>query len=364
MKKITPKQLGYIMPAEWEEHAAVWLVWPTDDITFINRLDKAREDVAKIIKALEPSERVELLVLNRELKQAAQALLKKYQVNLSKVNFHLTNYVDIWIRDYGPIFIVKRSKTGAASAKLAMVDCKYDAYGKGAEWYFVPLVEDDRIPEWMNGFLKLPRFESKTVLEGGAIDVNGRGMCLTTEQCLLDAKRNPGITKTKMEKFLNQYLGIEKTIWLKQGLTNDHTDGHVDDIARFVSPNTIVGAFEPDRQDENYHLLKKNYEILRQAADQGGKPFKIIKLPMPHMKYTETEKIKYETGDKAPVSYCNFYIGNTVVLVPTFKDINDNQALNILQAQFPERQIIGIDCRDLIYGGGTIHCLSREQPAA
>lgn len=350
------------MPAEWEAHSAVWLVWPTDDITFINRLTKAREDVAKIIKAIETSERVELLVLNKQIKQEAQTLLKKYQVDLSRVNFHITNYVDVWIRDYGPTFVVKRSKSDSAPGKLAMIDWKYDAYGKSAEWYFIPLVEDDRIPKWINEFLKLPRYEPGIVLEGGAIDVNGQGMCLATEQCLLDTKRNPGITKNKMEKFLDGYLGATKTIWLKKGLVNDHTGGHIDDIARFVKPNTIVCAFEPNIQDENYLILKKNYEILRKATDQHGKPFKIVKLPMPHMKYTEEEKIKYEEGEKAPVSYCNFYIGNTAVLAPTFKDINDKKALDILQAQFPKRQVIGIDCSDLIYGGGTIHCLSQQQP--
>ncbi len=346
------------MPAEFEKHSAVWLVWPTDDITFINRLPKAQEDMAKIIKNISESEQVELLVLNEDVKKLAEDMLNKEQANLAKINFHITEYVDVWIRDYGPTFVLNSS-----TKTLALVSWGYNAYGKANEWYFEPLDQDAKIPKWMNGYLKLPSFEPGIVLEGGAIDVNGQGVCLTTQQCLLNPNRNPEMTKERMEKYLGDYLNVKKTIWLKEGLTNDHTDGHIDEIARFANATTIVCAFEDDKTDENYPILLDNYNALVAATDVDGKPFKVIKLPMPHMKYTEEEKIKYEEGDKAPVSYANFYIGNTVVLAPTFNDPNDEKAMKILQDTFQDRKVIPIACEDLIYGGGVMHCMSQQQPA-
>jgi agmatine deiminase len=193
------------------------------------------------------------------------------------------------------------------------------------------------------------------IVEGGAIDVNGLGVCLTTEECLLNENRNPGKTRAEIEKYLGDYLGVRKTIWLGNGLVNDHTDGHIDEIARFVSPGRIVCAFEDDPGDENYGTLRANYKTLTGAADIDGRPFDVIKLPMPH--------VRYEDGRKAPVSYTNFYIGNSVVLAPVFKDENDAAALKILRGCFPGREVVGIDCSDIIYGGGAIHCMTQQQPA-
>ncbi len=351
-----------LMPAEFDPHTSVWLAWPTDDITFINRLPQVREAVARMIRALRGSERVELLVADENIYREAKEFLKKRLDDFSHLTFHTIPYIDVWIRDYGPLFILQRPR-GGKKQSLAMVDWQYNAYGKADEWYFGPLIKDDRIPKLVNAFLKLTRLEPGIVLEGGAIDVNGRGLCLTTEECLLNPNRNTGMTQEMMEQYLKDYLGIEKTIWLKRGLVNDHTDGHVDEVARFVNPTTVVCALEDNPADENYAILLENHRMLTAATDHNGDPLTVITLPMPHMKYTDQEKIKYEKSDKAPVSYANFYIGNTVVLTPTFHDPNDESALRILRSVFPSRRIIPIECHDLIYGGGGIHCITQQQPA-
>jgi agmatine deiminase len=208
----------------------------------------------------------------------------------------------------------------------------------------------------------MPVIKANLVLEGGAIDINGQGICITTEQCLLNENRNIGKTKKDIEKCLEDYLGVKKTIWLYEGLVNDHTDGHIDELARFVGPNTIVCAYEDNPNDENYTILKNNYETLQAATNLDGKPFKIIKLPMPHMNFEGTAAGISGTDSKAPVSYTNFYIGNTVVLASIFNDPNDAKALEIIQSCFPDRKVVGIDCSDIIYGGGAIHCMTQQQP--
>ena len=197
-------------------------------------------------------------------------------------------------------------------------------------------------------------FEPEIILEGGAVETNGEGTLLTTEQCLLNPNRNPGLSKDDIEKYLGDYLGAKKIIWLKEGLVNDHTDGHIDEMARFADKNTILCAYEDDPKDPNFSILEANYQLLQKATNQDGKPFNLVRLPMPHM--------VYDNGEKAPVSYANFYVGNAVVLAATFQDPNDEQALQILQNQFPDKKVIGIDCCDIIYGGGAIHCMTQQQP--
>ena len=198
------------------------------------------------------------------------------------------------------------------------------------------------------------KFIAKMILEGGSIEVNGAGVLLTTEQTLLNPNRNPDLNKKQIENYLSDYLGASKIIWLKKGLVNDHTDGHIDDVAKFVSSNKILCAYEDNVEDENFKILNDNYQILKNSTDQNGRPFELIKLPMPHM--------KYDDGLKAPVSYCNFYIGNSVILAPIFNDPNDAKALAIIQSCFPERKVVAIDCSEIIYGGGAIHCMTKQQP--
>ena len=250
----------------------------------------------------------------------------------------------MWLRDTGPIFV----KDG--SGKTVITKWLFNAWGNK----FPELLKDSAIPEKIGKWKKFPVEKPGIIIEGGAIDVNGGGVCLTTEQCLLNENRNPGKTKADIEKYLEEYLGIRKTVWLKEGLVNDHTDGHIDELARFVAPGKIVCAYEDDPDDENYRILQANYKTLTEAADTNGKPFEVVKLPMPH--------VRYDDGSKAPVSYTNFYIGNTVVLAATFNDENDGEALEILRGSFPGREVEGIDCSDIIYGGGALHCMTQQQP--
>ncbi len=344
----TPKQLGFMMPAEWGKHSAVWLAWPYDDTTFPGRVEKVEQKFVEMISAIHTSEKVELLVLNDEMQTKVTVMLEAAKVDLSKVNFHMVNYQDVWIRDYGPFFLVNHKDKSLASVKF-----KYNAYGKADDPYFADLLKDNDV---FNFITSAPqKFKNEMVLEGGSIEVNGAGTLVTTEQCLLNPNRNPHLSREEIEENLKNYLGVSKIVWLERGLVGDHTDGHVDDIAKFVTSTKIVCAYEDDPKDENYEILKLNYEILKNTNDQNGQPLEVIKLPMPHM--------KFDDGTKAPVSYTNCYIGNKVILAETFGDKNDAAALKIWQSLFPDRKVVGINCTDIIYGGGAIHCMTAQQPA-
>ena len=348
----TPKQLGFMMPAEWEKHSAVWFAWPYDTTTFTKGIDNAEKTLCRIIKALEGSEKVEMIVLDSVMQSRAEDLLKAYGNDLSNIKFHQVVFADVWVRDYGPFFIINRRQN-----KLGWVKWIYNAYGKVhnpkyAE--FVQLLKDDEVFNILKPHGK--KFIANMVLEGGGVEINGRGSLLTTKQSLLNPNRNPNLNEEQIEHYLKDYLGVNNIIWLSTGLINDHTDGHIDDIARFVASDKILAAYEDDEADENFKILDENYKVLTSARDQDGKLFEVIKLPMPHM--------NYDDGKKAPVSYANFYIGNTVVLVPIFEDSNDEKALAIIQDCFPKRKVVGIDCKEIIYGGGSIHCMTQQQPVA
>lgn len=345
-------QEKYYMPAEWAPHKDIWLAWPHDEISFPGRLEKVKKDITEVVFHIHNSEQVELLVLNEAMRNDAQKQLLERGVDLKKVTFRQAEYIDGWMRDCGPIFVKDQA------GQNAMIKWIFNVWGGK----FPDLLPDDKLPYKIKEWLNLPMPEPKLVLEGGAIDVNGEGLCLTTEQCLLNKNRNIGKTKKDIEQFLAEYLGIKKTIWLFEGLINDHTDGHIDELARFVAPNKIVCAYEDDEKDENYAILKNNYETLLGATDLNGRPLEIIKLPMPHMHYEGEVAGQNKTDTKAPVSYTNFYIGNTVVLAAIFNDPNDQKALSILQNCFPDKKVVGIDSSDLIYGGGAIHCLTQQQP--
>jgi len=336
---------NYYLPPEWEPHLAVWLAWPYDKISFgsLNekdnkidpeRLPKVEAVFLDILKALTTSEQVNLIVRNKT----------KYQNIPEGVRIYEADYADVWTRDYMPLFV--KDKQG----HLTAVKWNYDAYGE----QFVELLKDNKVWPQVNQELKIKTVEPGILLEGGSIEQNGSGTILTTEQCLL--KRNPKISKADYEDIFGKYLGVTKVIWLKEGLTNDHTDGHIDEIAKFVAPNKIVCAYEDDPSDENYRILDENYRVLKNAVDNKGKPFEVVKLPMPHM--------CYHNGEKAPVSYANFFIGNKVVLVPAYNDPNDAKALETIQSCFPDRKAISIDCSEIIYGGGAIHCMTQQVPAA
>jgi agmatine deiminase len=340
----TPSELGYRMPAEWEKHDAVWLAWPHDPTTFPDRVEKVEQIYVQIVKNIHESETVNMFVKDAKMQAKATALFKQAGIDMEKIRFHQFDYADVWFRDYGPTFIVN------SHCELAMVNWIFNSWGSKYD----ELLKDRQIPQVINQSMQLNCFKPGIVLEGGSIDVNGKGTLLTTEQCLLNSNRNPTLCKTEIEKYLKDNLGAKHIIWLKNGICGDDTDGHVDDLARFVNPTTIVCAFEEDETNEDYAPLKENYDILRNSVDQDGNKLKIVKLPMPHA-----------VGDEGrlPASYTNFYISNSAVLVPIFGHKNDEKALKILQKLFSDRKVIGVNCTDLVHGFGTIHCISQQQPS-
>jgi agmatine deiminase len=339
----TPKKQNFSMPAEWDPHDAVWLAWPHNPETF-GDLPAVEEAYLRIISALAPDERVNLLVRDRTMELRVRDMLHGAGIDPRQVNISPVEYADVWFRDYGPTFVVNR-----ADHSLGMVAWEFNAWGSKYPGH----VRDGRIPSCLNGRLGLPLFRPGIVLEGGSVDVNGKGTVLTTEQCLLNPNRNPGLPKGEVESYLREFLGASTVIWLKGGIAGDDTDGHIDDIARFVNPSTVVYASEGDAGDENYRILKENERILGKARNQDGNPLKIIPLPMPG-----------RLGERArlPASYLNFYIGNRSVLVPVFSDPNDEKALGILREVFAGREVTGIDCRALVEGMGAIHCITQQQP--
>ncbi len=341
-----PFSSGYRMPAEWEKHDSVWLSWPYDTNTFKN-IDKVEQTYVEIITALHTAEKINLLVLDETMKNRSIACLEKKRVDMSQVIFHLYDYADVWFRDYGPVFLVNRR-----SGKLSIVNWTFNAWGGKYD----ELLKDDSIPVMINRKLKLPLYSPDIVLEGGSIDVNGEGVLLTTKQCLLNKNRNSGLSLQEIESYLRQYLGAEKVIWLEGGIAGDDTDGHVDDVARFVNHNTVLAAWEEDENDANFDILRKNYKILSNSFTIKGEPLRVKKIPMPK---------KADSGEEnLPASYVNFYIGNNVVLVPVFGQKSDKSALEIISGFFPEKSVEGIDCCDLVRGFGAIHCITQQQPSS
>jgi agmatine deiminase len=340
----TPRNRGFHMPAEWEPHDAVWIAWPHNPMTFPHLTDVENACYA-FIMAVHGSERVELFVPSAVIHRRVRSRLREIGADLTRIVLHTSEYSDIWIRDYGPTFVLNR-----VLSKIALVRWNFNAWGNK----YQDQIQDGKIPHTMNRRLLLPMFEPGIVLEGGSIDVNGRGTVLTTRACLLNPNRNPLLSADQIEDKLREFLGVEKVIWLNDGIVGDDTDGHIDDIARFVGPSTVVCAYETDITDANYPALHDNYEILRQSSDQNGKPLTVIKLPMPAKVVVNDERY--------PASYTNFYIGNTVVVVPIFNDPHDAEALRIIQEIFPDRTIAGIDAHALVEGYGTFHCATQQQP--
>jgi len=340
----TCREQGFYMPAEWEKHDAVWLAWPYDPTTFPNRVESVEATYVQIVKEIHEGEEVNLFVIDEPTKQKAIRMFKEANIDLARIHFYVFDYADVWFRDYGPVFVKNQNH------ELAMIHWDFNSWGEKYE----TLLKDRQIPDVINQKMIIRCFKPGMVLEGGSIDVNGKGTLMTTEQCLLNKNRNPHLGKKEIENFLNNYLGVNNFIWLKCGILGDDTDGHIDDLARFVNPTTIVCAYQEDQNDIDYDALKENYDILCQSVDQDGKKLKIVKLPMP--------KVISDDDERLPASYTNFYIGNQKVLAPVFDHKNDRKALNILQELFPTRKVVGIRCVDLVYGFGTIHCISQQQP--
>lgn len=344
----TPAELGFYMPAEWRPHDATWLSWPKDPETWPERVPQAETIFLQMMAAVSPNETVNLLVNDADTEESVRA--RCAFPGAENIRFHHIETVDSWIRDYGPNFLVNDK------GELAYNDWIFNAWGNKYE----ELKKDDSIPARLENYLKVPRFEPAIVMEGGSIEVNGEGCVLTTEQCLLNTNRNPHLKRPEIEKYLTDYLGVQKVLWLGEGIVGDDTDGHIDDIARFVASNVIVCALEDDPQDANYELLQDNLRRLQKMTDARGLPFEIVTLPMPGVvggSSTDSRNL-----DRLPASYANFYIANGVVLAPVFGHANDQRALDTIQRVFPDRSVVGINCEPLVWGMGTIHCVTQQQP--
>jgi agmatine deiminase len=372
----TPSQLGFRMPAEWEPHAATWIAWPHNRADWPGKFAPIPWVYVEIVRLLSRFEPVHIVVRSRVMKQRASDRLDSAGVDLERVKFFKAATDRVWLRDSGPTFVVRDQDPPAAgrgeteseaaseldgpSDRIGLIEWKFNAWAKYDDYR-----DDRRLPRRLSKWLGLqrwvPRVEQggrrvRVVMEGGAIDVNGRGTVLTTEECLLGEVqvRNPGLGRGDIERILADYLGARHVVWLGRGIDGDDTHGHVDDLSRFVGPRTVVTVVEPNPGDPNHELLRENLERLRAARDQDGEPLRIVELPMPRPVQFKRQRL--------PASYANFYIANGIVLVPTFNDPADRLALDALAQVFPGREVVGVYCGDFVLGLGTLHCLSQQQP--
>ena len=343
----TPASLGFRMPAEWEPHAATWLSWPHKEASWPGYFEPIPAIWVAMTRALVPHERVNILVNDATMRRAVGDQLRAAGVPLDRITVHEIRTDDAWARDHGPTFV---TRSAGGRTELAAVDWIYNAWGGK----YPPWDNDNAVPQQIATQIGIRRFEPGIVLEGGSIDVNGRGTLLTTEACLLNPNRNPELAREQIEQYLRDYLGVRHILWLGDGIVGDDTDGHIDDLARFVDPLTVVTVLETDPHDENYDRLQANYARLRTMTDQDGRPLRIVTLPMPAPVYCEDQRL--------PASYANFYIANGVVLVPVFDDPNDAPALEILQGLFPSRRVVGIEAREMVWGLGACHCVTQQEP--
>jgi agmatine deiminase len=353
-----PAALGYRMPAEWEPHQATWIAWPHNREDWPGKFEPIPWVYVDIVRHLGRVETVCILVNDRKTQKRAARQLERGGASLDRVRFMRASTDRVWTRDYAPCFVVRDD--APKNEHLAVVDWKFNGWAK-----YDNHRHDNRVTRLLAQGLELVRWKAmaevegqpvRVVLEGGAIDVNGRGTVLTTDECLLSAEqaRNPRLDRAAIERTLGAYLGTPHVVWLNRGIVGDDTHGHIDDIARFVGPRTVVAAVENDPADPNHAPLSENLERLRSATDQTGQSLEVVPLPMPG-------PVVFE-GQRLPASYANFYIANSLVLMPTFNDPRDREALGILASVFPDRTVIGIHAVDLVWGLGTLHCMTREQP--
>jgi agmatine deiminase len=333
---LTPRQQGFRMPAEWEPHEATWLAWPHNEDDWPGRFEPIPWVYGEIVRKLSAVERVKVLVHNEDLRESAKQVLEKSGANTAAVEFHLQPTDRVWTRDFAPQFL-KHS-----NAETAAVKFRFNGWAKYENWHL-----DDAAGRVIPGI----RWQPDIVLEGGSIDVNGAGLLLTTEECLLSPvqARNPKLSREQLESVFHDYLGIDRTLWLNNGIFGDDTHGHIDDLARFTATDSIVIMSEDDPADENHAPLIENLERVKSM------PLRVRTLPMPNPLWFD--------GVRLPASYANFYIANKTVLVPTFNDQHDRIALSTLAECFPDREIIGINCVELVWGLGTLHCMTQQQPA-
>jgi agmatine deiminase len=347
----TPKKLGFHFPAEFAPQRALWLSWPHKEASWPGKLHTIYKPYCEFILQVSRHQKVCINVVDEGMKNFAISELHMYAALvkgavLENVSFYLHPTNDAWCRDHGPAFLLNK-QTG----EKAIVDWGYNAWGDK----YPPYDLDDVIPTRIGEALGLKVFNPGIVMEGGSVEFNGKGTLLTTTACLLNENRNPHLNQKQIEEYLSEYYGVDHILWLGDGIVGDDTDGHIDDITRFVNEDTVVTVVEENKNDENYHLLQENLELLKGMRLQDGKQVNIIELPMPKAVIWEDQRL--------PASYANFYIANESVIVPTFRDdANDTKALDILTDCFKGREVIGIDSTDLIWGLGSFHCLSQQEP--
>lgn len=344
-RDVTPKARGYGFPAEWLPHRATWLSWPHNKNSWPGKITTIYKPYCEFIKMIARGEEVCINVTGIKMEKAARLMLNEIDANLDQIKFyhHPTN--DAWCRDHGPAFVIDGNN------QKAIINWEYNAWGEK----YPPYDLDNQIPSKIASVLSLPMYSPGVVMEGGSVDFNNNGIVLTTEACLLNKNRNANLSKADIEQYIKGYYGANEVWWLNDGIVGDDTDGHIDDITRFVSNSTIVTAIENNEADANYTRLQKNLKVLNQLRFPNGTSPNIVKLPMP--------KPVIFKGQRLPASYANFYIANSCVVVPTYRDpAGDHMALEILSSLFSDREVIGIDSTDMIWGLGSFHCLSQQEP--
>lgn len=346
-RKVTPAELGYYFPAEFAPHRATWLSWPHKEASWPGKINSIYPKYSAFIKELTRSELVCINVNDDNMKQLAISNLIKADVDLNKITFYINPTNDAWCRDHGPAFLINPS----AEEKKVIVDWNYNAWGNK----YPPFDLDDVIPTRIAKQIGLPVFHPGIIMEGGSVEFNGQGTVLTSTCCLLNKNRNPLLDQQQIEKYLYDYYGANQVLWVSEGISGDDTDGHIDDTIRFVNSDTVLTVIEKDRGDENFEPLQENLRQLSKMRLQNGKQLNIVELPMPH-------PVIYE-GQRLPASYANFYITNGSVIVPVFQSAADDKALQIIQECFADRRVVGIDSTDIIWGLGSFHCLSQQEPA-
>ncbi|HVD99180.1 MAG TPA: agmatine deiminase family protein [Cytophagaceae bacterium] len=343
-----PKKLGYTFPSEFHRHTATWLSWPHKKASWPGKIDQIYPVYAQFIKEVAAGELVHINVKDEAMRYQVINQLQQVHCSLTNIRFHFHPTNDAWCRDHGPAFLINPQAT---HYKKLIVDWGYNAWGNK----YPPFDLDDVIPTSIGKYYDLPVFNPGIVMEGGSVDFNGKGTVLTTTSCLLNPNRNPHLSQKQIEEYLENFYGVTNILWLGDGIVGDDTDGHIDDITRFVNEDTVVTVVENDKEDENYIPLQENLKLLKQMRLENGKQLNVIELPMP-------KAVEYE-GMRLPASYANFYISNAAVVVPVYRDKeNDRKALDILTACFPDRKVIGLDSTDIIWGLGSFHCLSQQEP--
>lgn len=342
---MTPKQLGYYFPAEFAKHSATWLSWPHKEASWPGKIETIYPRYAEFIKLVAEGEKVNINVVDEAMKQKAFRYVTEAGADLNHVQFFIHPTNDAWCRDHGPAFLIN-----PVEKKKMIVDWGYNAWGGK----YPPFDLDDVIPTLIAKHYNIPVVHPSIVMEGGSVEFNGKGTLLTTRACLLNPNRNPHLNQDQIEKFLIDYYGVNHILWLGDGIIGDDTDGHIDDLTRFVNEDTVVTIIEENKSDENYEILQDNLKELKTLRLENGKQLNIVELPMPSPVVFEDQRL--------PASYANFYIANKYVVVPTFRDKQDEKAIDLLQKCFTDRTVVGVDSTDIIWGLGSFHCLSQQEP--